>query len=169
MEAASDILIGIAEIGAAFAGFPALAAVFGHRSDPSAQHDIERLRTVVYSSLFVVIAAFVPILFGRYGLSDSAAWRVSSAVVLAFNWVLVVVLVRLGHRSGLHKADKLYTRIGYSVEVGIELALIANVLNLFPAQAAALFLTFLVGAIFQAGLAFLLLLNSLFTRSSDAG
>ena len=60
METDRDILLSIAEIAAAFAGFAALAGVIGRRSTTSEQLDFARLKSVVFASLLVGGAYMAP-------------------------------------------------------------------------------------------------------------
>jgi hypothetical protein len=162
-----DILLSIAEIAVAFSGFAALASVIGRRSSEAALHGFERLKTVVSVSLLVVVAALIPIVAFRFGLSEAFAWRISSIFALLLNWLVLWIAFSAGQKSGLHKADRLYTWIGYALEVPLELVLFSNVLMLFPKHASALYLTFLILCICQVIQAFFLLLVALFRDNGD--
>lgn len=70
MEVDYDVLLSIAEIAAAFAGFAALAGVIGGRSAESEQYDFERLRSVVLASLVVVFASLLPIVLSKFTIGD---------------------------------------------------------------------------------------------------
>lgn len=152
MEADRDTLLSIAEIGAAFAGFSGLAGVIGRRSEGSDQLDFERLRSVVLASLVVVVASLLPIVFLRFELTDVIAWRLASGLALGLNVLGAIDLIRRG----------VYTPLGYALEVAMDLALMANLLALFPQNMAALYLCFLVLLLCQGAYAFLGLLASLF-------
>jgi hypothetical protein len=163
-----DILLGIAEIAVAFAGFAAIAGVIGRRQRGSEQHDFERLRGVVLASIVVVVAALVPIVLSRFDLPESTTWRLASGAALVLNLWGLAQVIRGGRRSGLHRADRFYTSLAYSIEVPLECVLIANVFALFPAHLAALYLTFLVLLLCQAAVVFVALLASLFDPDLDA-
>ena len=152
MESDRDILLAFAEIAAAFAGFAGLAGVIGGRSAESEQSDFERLRSVVLASLVVVVASLLPIVLSRFELSDGVAWRLASGLALTLNILGMIQVFRGGT----------YTPTGYTLEAIMDLALIANLLALFPAYMAALYLVFLVLLLCQAAVAFLGLLASLF-------
>ena len=152
MEADRDILLSMAEIAAAFAGFAALAGVIGRRSAESQQLDFERLRSVVIASLVVVVASLLPIVLSRFGLSDVVAWRLASGLALALNLLGMVQVFRGGT----------YTPMGYALEALMDVALLVNLIALFPQNMAALYLAFLVLLLCQAAGAFLGLLTSLF-------
>ena len=157
MEADRDILLSIAEIAAAFAGFAALAGVIGRRSTTSEQLDFARLKSVVFASLLVVLASLVPIVLARFELNEIVAWRIASGLAFALNLLGFIHVFRGGT----------YTPIGYLFEVPMNLVLIANLLLLFPAHVAALYLSFLVLLLGQAASAFLELLASLFPSESS--
>ncbi len=152
MEADRDILLSIAEIAAAFAGFAALAGVIGRRSAESEQLDFERLRSVVIASLLVVVASLLPIVLSRFSLNDVVAWRLASGLALALNLLGMIQVFRGGT----------YTPMGYALEALMDVALLANLITLFPQNMAALYLAFLVLLLCQAAGAFLGLLGSLF-------
>lgn len=85
---------------------------------------------------------------------------------MVLNWTVLVIVYQAGRRSGLHRADRYYTWIGYTLEVPVEIALIVNALGLAPDYAPALYLSFLFLCRCQAVMAFLLLLTSLFQAGS---
>jgi hypothetical protein len=163
-----DILLSIAEIAVAFAGFAAIAGVIGNRQTASEHHDFERLRGVVVASIVVVVAALVPIVLWRFGLADESVWRLASGIALIINLLGLVQVVRGGTRSGLISTDRFYTRIAYMIEAPIQLTVIANVLSLSPEHLAALYLAFLVLLLCQAAVVFIGLLASLFDQPSSS-
>src|SRR5262245_219120 len=162
-----DVLIGIAQIAAAFAGFAALAGIVGRRARGSTRHDVERLRTVILVGVMVVATALIPIVVEGYGLDAPTVWRVSSAFALVINWSLAAAVGLFGVRSGLLEADRIYKWAGFTIEVPLELALIVNVLGFLSAHAAGFYLTFLYLALIQAVIVFVQLVNSLFTGVDD--
>jgi len=161
-----DILLSVAEIAVAFAGFAAIAGVIGNRQAASQYHDFERLRGVVVASVVVVVASLIPIVLSRFGLADEAVWRIASGIALIINLLGLAQVIRGGRQSGLISADRFYTRIAYAIEVPIELTVIANVLGLFPSHLAALYLAFLVLLLCQAAVVFVGLLASLFDQTN---
>lgn len=76
------ILIGVAQIGAVFAGFLALVLVFssnGERAEPvSAMHG----RSVLYSSFLTIFGALFPLALLAAGLDEGLAWRIPAGAVL---------------------------------------------------------------------------------------
>ena len=71
-----EVLLTFAEVAAAFAGFSAVAGIFGERSKEIAQQDAERLRAVILNSILVgmrevwEIVGFKYILFCKVRLSS---------------------------------------------------------------------------------------------------
>ena len=160
-------LIGIAQIAGTFAGFAALAGIVGRRPRGSSRYDVERLRTVILASITVVVTGLIPIVVEAYGVNEAIVWRASSALALVINWAVLAAVIAFGQSSGLHGVDRVYTWSGYSIEVPLELALIANVFGILAAHAAGLYLTFLYLALMQAVIAFVQLINSLFAFTDD--
>ncbi len=99
----SDLLLTIAEVAVAFAGFASLVSILGQRSS---QDDLYvssvRMRAMVLYSLLVVAFSLSPFVFNRYGLQDETVWRVSSALfaiaVVAVEVWLIRRVVRLHER-----------------------------------------------------------------------
>lgn len=167
MLAESDTLLTIAEIGIAFAGFAALAGVIGRRRDrEGARFDLERLRTVVYVCLLLVITSLVPVVVAKYQLSDGNVWRSSSFFALLLNWVVLVVVWRHANEAGLVE-DKSTNWVVLSLEVAAELPLIVNVLGVLPSYAPASYFTFLFVVLLQTAFLFLRLLDSLFAQMTS--
>lgn len=162
MQDEFDVLLSLAEVAATFAGFAALAGIIGHFAPEAARLDVERLKTVVIASVLVVVTALLPVVVWRFGVPARLVWQFSSGVALVLNGLALWMVARAGRRSGLHSADRLFTLIGYGLEIPVQLALIANLLLLFPDQAGALYLVFLYLCLCQAVLVFLLLIASLF-------
>ena len=162
-----DVLIGIAQIAGTFAGFAALAGIVGRKAPGSSRYDVERLRTVILVGVMVVVTALIPIVVEGYGLNETTVWRVSSGLALVINWALGAAVAAFGRRSGLLEADRIYKWAGYSIEVPLQLALIANVLGVLSAHAAGFYLTFLYLALIQAFIVFVQLVSSLFAGVDD--
>jgi hypothetical protein len=87
---ASDALATIAEIAIAVAGFSGVAAVLGRRSQGEwSPLDVFRLRSLLLSSLSIVIFCFLPIVLSLTVLESSLVWALSSgawATWLAFTF-----------------------------------------------------------------------------------
>jgi hypothetical protein len=92
MEAASDHLIGIAQVAAAFVGFSSVVAIFGRGPEGVWEAaDRIRMRNLVEQSLAVAVLGFLPVVLCDLHASESTAWSVSS-LVLAFLLALDIAL-----------------------------------------------------------------------------
>ena len=77
----SDVLLTIAEIAVAFAGFASLVSVLGKGTstdDPRVSGT--RMRGMINFSLMAIAFSLVPYLLHRYGLDQGIVWRLSSAL-----------------------------------------------------------------------------------------
>ncbi len=165
----SDLLLTIAEVAVAFAGFASLVSILGQRA---AQDDFYvssvRMRAMVLYSLLVVAFALVPFVLNRYGLRDEAVWRVSSAL---FAIAVVAVEVWLIRRVvGLHALSRRTRPVLVIVIPTLSVAsvtLLANATVVPSRLTAAVYLTGLGLLLFLAGLVFGLILFS-FLASVDS-
>ena len=162
-----EVLLTFAEVAAAFAGFAAIAGIFSERSKEIAQQDAERLRAVILNSILVLIAAFSPLLISRFGVEESRVWWLASVIALPCNWIVAILLTYRGVKTKLWRADKIYSRVSFALEVPVELTLIFNVLGLFAAVAQAMYMTFIFLVLLQSATAFATLLHSLFAHHGD--
>ena len=92
----NDILLSLAEISAAFAGFAALVSVLSKRNDKMADaiHDLLRLRLVISSSVAGVAAALFPIGLAAYGINPEVTWRLAALAFLIFDNGIIASFVR---------------------------------------------------------------------------
>ncbi len=158
----------MAEVAVVFAGFSALAGVIGDRRRISARHNLVRLQAVVFSSLVILLSAYLPILGFSYGLAAARVWQIASAISLVLNWLALSYMVRRGQRSGLHRSDRWFTRLGYPLEIFVELPLFANLFTLFPERAFAFYLTSLLAVLCQTMVAFVVLIATLLHTESGS-
>ncbi len=161
----SDLLLTIAEVAVAFAGFASLVSILGHRS---AQDDFYvssvRMRAMVLYSLLVVAFALIPFVFNRYGLRDEALWRVSSALFAIAVVAVEVWLIR--QVFGLHVLSRrrpVLVIVIPTLSVA-SVTLLANATIVPSSLTAALYLTGLGLLLFLAGLVFALILFSFLAR-----
>ena len=78
-----DLLLTIAEVAVAFAGFASIVSVLGRRSSDTPEHiNALRMRGMILSSLLAVAFSLLPFLLHGYGLTGGVLWRTSSAVLL---------------------------------------------------------------------------------------
>ena len=81
----TDVLLTVAEIGVALAGFASLATVIGQRyknTDPMV--NAFRLRGLLDAGLSAMLLALFAVLLLQIGESDAWVWRISSIVGLCF-------------------------------------------------------------------------------------
>ena len=80
----SDVLLTIAEVAVAFAGFASLVGVLGQRTSADDPRVIGvRMRGMLLSSLMVVAFSLFPILLAGYGASPDLLWMGCSLALLA--------------------------------------------------------------------------------------
>lgn len=162
----SELLLTLAEVAVAFAGFASLVSILGRRSarDDSRINSI-RMRAMVLYSLMVVAFSLVPFFLQRYGLSDPAIWRASSALFAGSVAVTAIWLVRQVLRA---RSLELSSRRPFVIAIAVPiptltiaaLLLAANISVIAPAFAAAVYLTGLGLLLFLAGFAFSLIIFS---------
>ncbi len=79
----SDVLLTIAEVAVAFAGFSSLVGILGQRSSLDDPRVLGvRMRAMLLSSLIVVAFAILPVVMARYGATAEVLWRSLSLVLL---------------------------------------------------------------------------------------
>ena len=102
----SEILLTLAEIAVAFAGFASIAVLFRRREkgkwDPA---DAFRYRSMLANGLFCCVFAFLPLVLGRFELPDRLLWSICSALLLIY-YVLRVsanipVALRMAGQAGV--------------------------------------------------------------------
>lgn len=145
----TDLFLSVAEIAGVFVGFGALIAV---RSGGAMQlGEVNDIRWVVTTAIWVVIAALTPIVASSYGATGHELWLGCSLLALAFLAVMTAVFsVTPENRAEL--ADNLANTprtliVAVMVPtfwvpfVLVVLALVAVTLGVFPDQEEALYLS----------------------------
>ena len=97
----ADLLLTVAEIAVAFAGFSSLVSVVarGSTQDPAAASFY--LRFTLEVSLFVVAFSLLPFLPLGYEISRELAWRLSSLVFVLSSQAVTIPMMRRFRRSGI--------------------------------------------------------------------
>jgi hypothetical protein len=165
--AESEVLLTIAEVAVAFAGFASLVGILGQGTSADDPRVIGvRMRGMLLSSLMVVAFSIFPILLARYGAGLEVIWKASSVVLLAatasyYVWFWAAL-------QTLGQAEIPMTRFQRRVVVPI---LILTPITLAPLLAAnvflatpAIYLTALALLLFQSGFAFCLIVFSYLPR-----
>ncbi len=79
---ASELLLTIANVSVAFAGFTGIVAVFGRRADGEWRRgDILRFWQMIEISLLTLIFSLVPFVFHHMGLEETTVWAASSGML----------------------------------------------------------------------------------------
>ena len=76
------ILLGFAGVGATFAGFSGVVAVFGRRAHGEwLPEDLFRLRNLMFMSLGVCLLAFTPLVLATWHLAQARTWALASLLL----------------------------------------------------------------------------------------
>jgi hypothetical protein len=130
----ADILLSLAEIAAAFAGFAALVSVIRRESEQAGEalHDMLRLRLVISSSVVGTAAALIPVGLVGYGLDPGLVWRIAALVFLIFdNGIIAGFLGSYQPVRGRFPPDRLAVSLVGALEV-VEQACLVTVISACP-------------------------------------
>ena len=154
---ASDTLIGLAQIAAAFAGFAALVSVLRERGNRAQMaHGILRLRVVISTSVVVVVACLVPTGLAHFELSNRVVWGVSAALLLALNYSVILSFFRSYQPvKGLFPPARVAVSLVGALELLDQAALVLILLNIWPNLDFPLYLAALILNVCQAAFVFL--------------
>jgi hypothetical protein len=89
----SSFLETTAEIAVAFAGFVSVFIVLATRDGRFSPQEAFSIKTIVASSVAVVIYAAIPLLLHSLGLSEPVVWRASSGLAISIGVMIIAVLV----------------------------------------------------------------------------
>lgn len=135
MDDHSDLLLTIAEVAVAFAGFASITVLFrGRGAGKWAIPDVFRYGAMLRGSLCACLFSLLPIVLFRAGISEYWTWTLSSAGLLAYSTLMsrvFVVLFRVGARANAEIARN-------AIAVGLNFSLqLLNLLGLgFDREAA---------------------------------
>jgi hypothetical protein len=164
----TEMLLSMAEIAAAFAGFAALVSVIRRGSDQPAEvaHDLLRLRLVISGSVTGVAAALIPVGIAGYGLDVHLTWRLAALIFLIFDNGIIVSFIG-GYKPvrGTFPPDRLAVVLVSLLEVVEQASLLVVVLGITVDNAAALYVTALIANICQAGFIFVRFVGSAFRHA----
>jgi hypothetical protein len=157
----ADLFMELAGIAGVFVGFGALIAVrSGGASDV---FEVAWMRGVVSIGLVAVLAALVPVVISRYGLSEHEVWALSSVLFLV-GWIGTFLINNLSPEARAEGADPVrrsvkIVRLAVWVPsmAFLFLAPIAIALGLAPAIEEALYFTLVALALGWCGVALLML------------
>jgi hypothetical protein len=169
----SEILLTVAEVAVAFAGFASLVSILGRGTSADDPRVLSlRMRAMLLTSLLVVAFSLIPVIMDSYGVQTRLTWTATSIVLLVASMTYFRWLgrgIRTLGRAGL-TPSRLQRRIiipTFMVTLAVvSLLLLANVLLAMPA----VYLTALALLLFQSGFAFSLIVFSFLPRiSGDLG
>ncbi len=158
-----DILLTLAEVFVAFAGFSGVVAVFGRR-DPGAWSFAERFRffSLVVTSLSSLLLCIVPFGLLALNVAEASVWRSLSALFVLYNIVVGFLFIRrFLATSASERAE--FTPIVMPVAFAILAPIL--VLNIYNVTVGATFGPFLVALIYllvQSSFLFAFILGSAF-------
>lgn len=154
----SDVLLTLAEVAVAFAGFASVVAIFQARwRGDTVPFDLFRFWVMLAFSLALLFFAALPIVLHFLGLSDATVWRASSALLAAFvvgNAAWIASLIRRGVETVV---SSLTPRISAAAQVTYVISLVAqasNVAGLFGGPGFGLYLVGLTMLMVGAGVNF---------------
>jgi hypothetical protein len=161
----ADLLLTIAEIAVAFAGFASLVSVFSSsRSEKRALAQSILFRTMVLMSLTVVAFALVPFVTHGFGVPPSVSWRLASGLfLLGGSFGLYTGIRYLVNARSVTGPMKGATRLIVMVDVPAFFALsmlTANTFGLSVAFASDAYVAALLLYLFGSGVSFAALLFS---------
>jgi len=156
-----DILTGLGDTAAVFAGFSGIVAALGARSVTELP-PVSRFR---FSNLLVIsvstcLLAFAPLVLGAFSLASSLIWAWSSAALALF--ALLFLIVRNTTRRRIRAAQVTSGRpwmavFSISVLVSVGVTQCANTIGWPLSRGAALYVAGLFGLLILSGLQFILL------------
>lgn len=161
-----DLLLTLAEVAVAFAGFASLVSVLGRRRARDEPHiNSIRMRAMVLYSLIVIAFSLLPFVLHRWEVGEPAIWRGLSAPFAGAVGVTAAWLVRqVRYARSLNVPTRrpilriVVVPIGTLVAAALLLGANATVLG--PSVVSAVYLTGLGMLLFLAGFAFALVIFS---------
>ena len=166
----SDILLTVAELAVAFAGFASLVGILGqpHSVDAATMNAV-RLRAMLESALVALIFSLVPFLPYLFGYGAQVAWRISATGYVAINLARLWRVLRSIKDYRAIGAEIRWLAIVLSVQLVGILSLLAIVTGLAEESAAAAYVLALFMTIFASAAFFLRFAVSLLaSQQSDA-
>ncbi len=125
-----DILLTLAEVSVAFAGFSGVVAVFGRR-DPSSWSFSDRYRFIllVETSLSLLLLCILP--FGLFSvhITDESVWRAMSALAVSYIVLSIIFSIRRRRAAPSSESAELTSIFAQVFMAGYVLILILSVYN----------------------------------------
>jgi hypothetical protein len=112
-----DLLMVMAQLAVAFAGFASLATALGDRSGaPQTRVDAGRLTNMLMVSLCTAMLSLAPMIPTLFGLPEEVVWRSSAAVAVANMAIFSPGIVRRTQRMKLYVGFSMVTN---SLNIGL--------------------------------------------------
>jgi hypothetical protein len=125
------ILLGFAGVGATFAGFSGVAAVFGRRAHGEwLPEDLFRLRNLMFMSLGVCLLAFAPLVLATWHLVQARTWALASLLLGAGSIVYLLYARPASMRLRRERPDLMPTWASAVFIVALSVAAILQFLNI---------------------------------------
>jgi hypothetical protein len=160
-----EVLQTIAEIGAAFAGFAALASAIGLRAGPERSVDLSRLHIAVGGALIVVVGGIVPFAVAAYSPPQELAWRASAGIVLFLNYAYTAAYFPRLRRGDTEPAPVPW--LFWVLEVALQVPLLALLFGYAGGLEGAVYLTGVTLLLCQGAFVFLRLITSIIETLID--
>lgn len=157
-----DLLLTIAEVSAAFAGFSGVVGVFRERAQKlEAQLQLHRLTQMIATSLSALAMSVTPFLIAAFGVPEPVVWRISSMLYALFATILTARGMTRGHaftQVGLTSVRTTQVIVWLTIViVGIS---ILNGLGVFSSRTSAFYLVALFWTLGLSGFFFTRLIAS---------
>lgn len=158
----SDILLTVAELSVAFAGFATLAGVLGKpRSAEAAFMNAARLRGMLESAVMALTFSLFPLVPALFGIDPTASWRLSAVGFLAANGTRQYFLFRRLPGIRASGASTVWLSIILVAQTVSSLVLAGVIVGFFGESAGAAYVLSLFIALFSAAVFFLRLAETL--------
>ncbi len=166
MLSESDVLLTVAEVAIAFAGFASLVGILGQRySSDDPRVSGTRMRGMIVFSLIAVAFSLLPFVVRKYGFEEATVWKLSSGLFfLAFLGAGVWVARVVGRLRRLdlvgRRVNPLICTIPFLGAITGTVLLGLNTVVSSPRVAPAVYLTGLLLLLFMAGFAFSVMVSA---------
>ena len=131
----SEVLLTIAEVAVAFAGFASIVVAFQHGEPSSWPPAVPvRLRAMVESSLGTMFCSLLPFQLHYWGIDGAALWRASSAISSLALAILTVVFYKRARPFLGEGLSTTFTLTVAAVALAVIVLQLSNVLGM-PAPA----------------------------------
>jgi hypothetical protein len=125
------ILLGFAGVGATFAGFSGVVAVFGRRAHGEwLPEDLFRLRNLMFMSLGVCLLAFAPLVLATWHLGQPRTWALASLLLGVGSLVYLLYARPASLRLRRERPDLMPTWASAIFIVALSVAAILQFLNI---------------------------------------